>query len=370
MPHSAPSAVPAPARPVALLGLAVLAVGLAACGSSTSTAPAAAPVSADTWAVVDGRPITRDDVDKAYRRAADPDQPQAGEVELAAKLTLLNDLIIQDLLLARGRALGIEPTAAEIDTAFAGAKNGVPDDQFQQELTRRRLTAADMRENLRRELVSQKVLEREVQSKVVVSDQDVTTFFEANKAQFNLTEEAHRVAQIVVTPAREARAVNRTGDDADSPQAATAKVEMLMGRLKAGASFAELAMDYSEDPETAPRGGDLGLVPISQLRQAPAALRQAVVTVAPGTVNVVSSGGGHVIVLVMAHEQPGQRDLGNPEVRQTIVDGLRTQREQLLRSAYLTALRSDASVQHHLARRLVEAQGKAPNLGPSAPASN
>ena len=44
---------------------------------------------------------------------------------------------------------------------------------------------------------------------------------------------------------------------------------MLLERLKSGASFNELAMDYSEDPQSAPQGGDVGLVPLSALRQAP-----------------------------------------------------------------------------------------------------
>ena len=62
---------------------------------------------------------------------------------------------------------------------------------------------------------------------------------------------------------REAQIVNRTGDDAATPQAAAAKVQMLMERLKAGAAFRELAAGYSEDPQSAPRGGDLGLVPVA-----------------------------------------------------------------------------------------------------------
>ena len=44
---------------------------------------------------------------------------------------------------------------------------------------------------------------------------------------------------------------------------------MLMERLKSGTPFNELAMDYSEEPQSAPRGGDVGLVSVSALRQAP-----------------------------------------------------------------------------------------------------
>jgi hypothetical protein len=77
-------------------------------------------------------------------------------------------------------------------------------------------------------------------------------------------------------------------------------------------------------------------------------------------VNVVSTGGAHTIVLVVAHEQAGQRDLTTPGVRENITQTLRARKEQLLRAAYLTAIRSDADVVNHLARRLVESQGKTP----------
>ena len=53
-----------------------------------------------------------------------------------------------------------------------------------------------MRESLRRELLSQKVIEREVGSKVAATDQEITDFFNANKAAFNIAE-LNRVAQIV-----------------------------------------------------------------------------------------------------------------------------------------------------------------------------
>jgi parvulin-like peptidyl-prolyl isomerase len=319
--------------------------------------------------VVDGREITRDDVEKAYRRIRDASQAVSDEEAYTAKLSLLNDLILQDLLLAKARELKLDVTTAELDTAFAEAKKNISDEAFQQELTKRGVTAADMREGLRRELLTQKVIDQEVGSKITITAQEVSDFFLANRAQFNLAEESYHIAQIAVTPVREAQLANRTGDDAATPQAATAKVAMLMERLKAGTSFTDLAMDYSEDAQSAPRGGDLGLVPVSRLAQAPQQLRDAVLKKAPGSVNVASAGGAHTLVLVVAHEPAGQRDLSTPGVRDRITEGLRAGRDQLLRAAYVTAIRNDAQVVNHLARRLVESQGKMPTAQPAAPAA-
>lgn len=356
-----------PRRIVVFVVFALAAVG-GACRSTPST-PATPPVSADTWAVVDGREIRRDEVEKAYRRSAQVSPPPPEDEALAAKLTALNELIVQNILLEKARGLKIELPDTELDAAYAENRKNIPDDRFQQELTQRNLTAADMRDGLRRDLITQKVFEREVTSKITVTDQDVTAFFTANRAQFNRTEDAYRIAQIVVTPVRDQEIGNRTGDDATTPQAAAGKAQMLMERLKSGTPFSELAADFSEDPQTAPRGGDLGFVPLSALQRVAPALRDAVLKAPPGQVSTVSVGGGHALVLVIAKETAGQKDPSMPDVREAITSTLRGRREQLLRAAYLSAIRNDAVVVNYLARRLIEGQGQMPNLMPSAPGS-
>jgi hypothetical protein len=98
-------------------------------------------------------------------------------------------------------------------------------------------------------------------------------------------------------------------------------------------------------------------------------LREAVINRAPGSVNVVNMNGAHTIVLVVAHVAAGQRDLSTPEVREQITQALRTRKEQLLRTAYLASLRNDTQITNYLARRLVESNGKLPNLSLAGPGS-
>jgi peptidyl-prolyl cis-trans isomerase SurA len=348
-----------------VLAVVVSIVTAAGCRSNTA-APGATAVSPNVWATVGERQISRDEVEKAFRREAAPQQPSEEEA-LAGKLTLLNEMIVQELILAKARELKIELSDTELDTAFAEAKKNISDDQFQKELASRNLTPADMREGLRRDMLANKVMEREVISKVVVTDQDITNFYEANRASFNRAEDAYHIAQITVTPMRANQQINRSGNDAGTPQEAQAKAQMLMERLKAGAPFAELAADFSEDPETAQRGGDLGFVPVSALRNVPAPLRDAVLNSQPGSVRMVSIGGGHTIVLLVARDTAGQKDPSMPQVKEMITNTLKGRREQLLRAAFVNALRNDMNVVNHLADRIVETQGKAPSLAPTAP---
>lgn len=349
--------------PIAVLAVTVLAAG---CGSPAAP-PAPPEPSAQAWAVVNGREIRTDEIDKAYRRAAPPDPAGAEDQVFAAKLGLLDELIAQEILVAKARELQLAVTDAELDEAYKTRWGSVPEADLTQELTSRGLTVDDIRAALRQDLLAQKVLEQEVTAKVTVTDEDVTAFFEANRAQFNRDEEAYHLAQIVVTPAREPQQVNRTGSDATNAQEANAKVNQLIERLKAGDDFGELAADHSEHLETAQRGGDLGFIPISALRQAPQGLRDAVIGQEPGTVRVVSDGGAHAIVLVVSREPAGQRDLTTPGVKEQITEALRSRREQLLRAAYLTSLREQADVVNVMARRLVESQGKVPPAAAATP---
>jgi len=344
--------------------LPLVIVVAAAAGACRQPAQAPQPVGADIWAVVDGREIRGDEVDKAYRRSADPNAHASVAETTAAKLNLLDQLITQSILVAKAAELKIDVPAADVDTAFDAQKKGISEDAFNQELTSRAMTAVDLRDSLRRDLLARKVLEHEVTAKIVVTDQDVNEYFDANKAQFNLPEDAFHLTQIVVTSVKDAGLNNRTGDDATTPQAAEAKVRMLTERLQAGAQFSELAMDYSEEPASAPRGGDVGLVPASSLRQAPAPLRDAVLKAQPGTVTVVAMEGGYMIVGLIAKLPGGQRNPTMPDVRDGITATLKAQREQLLRMAYLEASRNHARVTNYAAQRIVDTLGK-----PAAPPS-
>jgi peptidyl-prolyl cis-trans isomerase SurA len=338
----------------ACAAILVAATLLTACNRQPETP--AAP--ADAWATVNGRHILAADVDAAYNQARDPNITLSAEEVQAAKMQVLDDLITQDLLMAKAMELMIDVTQADIDTAVTQARGNLTEEAFQQELQKRGLNADSLRSQIRRDLLVNKVLESQTTAKVSVTDAEVTEFFNANQAQFNLAEESYRLAQIVITPVAEPAGTNSTGNDATSPQAVQQKVQMLMQRLQAGESFPDLAAQFSEDAESAARGGDLGLIPVSAVRQAGPALRDAVLNTTPGNARVINQNGAAAIVLVAAKEPAGQRTLETPGVKDQITQVLRQRREQLLRSAYLTALHSDADIDNHAARRIVENNGR------------
>src|SRR5574341_1360228 len=77
--------------------------------------------------------------------------------------------------------------------------------------------------------------------------QDVSDFYEQNRAQFNIVETQYRVSQIVITP-RKDQVRNRKNDDATTDAEARRKGAALLAQIHDAADVAQLAMDYSEDP--------------------------------------------------------------------------------------------------------------------------
>jgi peptidyl-prolyl cis-trans isomerase SurA len=251
-------------------------------------------------------------------------------------------------------------------------KSPYTEEEFQRQLKQGGISTDDLKHNLRSQLSIQKLLNREVVAKITITDQDVSDFYNANKAQFNVAEPTYHLAQIKVTPRKEQQIRNRKNDDATNEAEAQRKIKMLEDKLNSGADFATLAADYSEDMNTASTGGDLGFVPESGLNgpQVDPALRKAVLGLKPGQVSPAvqahdPDGLSYHILKLISREAPGLRGVSEPQVQQTIRDTLRNRKEQLLKAAYLAVARDEAKTTNYLAQQVVEAAGKLPDAAKS-----
>src|ERR1700724_4430447 len=303
-------------RPIAVAGLLALAC-VAGCNRQAQHSP-------DVWAVVNGKEIRKEEVEKYYRTRINPEgQAPSQEEALSLKLNVLDELINNEILIERAKKLNLEASDGEVEDKFTELKSPFTEDEFQRQLKERGVSVDDLKRDLRRQLSIQKLLNREVVAKIAITDQDVADFYNTNKAQFNVAEPQYRIAQIVVTPRKEPQLRNRKNDDATNEAEAQRKVKMLMDRLNSGADFGQLAMDYSEDMNSAGTGGDLGYVPESALNQSDPALKRAVVGLKAGQVRppiqVQSKEGSRVLILkLITRESPGLRGIAEPQVQQTI----------------------------------------------------
>jgi len=319
----------------------------------------------DIWAVVDGTEIHRQEVEKYYRTRVNPEgQAPSQDEALTLELSILDELINDEILLERAAKLNLVATDGEVEDKFTESKNPYTDDEFQRKLKDAGLTADDLKRDLRRQLSVQKLLNREVVAKIAITDQDVANYYNANRAQFSVAEPQFHVAQIVVTPQANPQFHNRKNDDATNELEARRKVNMLEQQLSTGEDFNQLAMDYSEDP-TAASGGDLGFVPESALNSADPALRAVLMKMHTGEISApIKVKDGYRILKLIAREPAGQRLLSDAQVQQSIRDTLRSRKEQLLRAAYVSVARDQAHVANYLAQEILESSGKLPVVEP------
>jgi len=351
----------------ALLPLAAMFVSvLAGCKQQERHSP-------DVWAVVNGVEIKRDEVEKYYHSRFNPEaQETSPEEVLSGKLNVVEQLINNEILLERAKKQNLEASDGEVEDKFTELKSPFTEEEFQKKLKEGGMTVDDLKRDLRRQLSIQKLLNREVAAKITITDQDVVDFYNANRNQFNVAEPQYRVSQIVITPRKDAQVRNRKNDDATNDAEGLRKAKMIEDKLNSGADFAQLAMDYSEDPNTAATGGDLGYMPESSLNgpQTDPVLKKAVMSLKPGQVSPPIQLRDNIRILkLVAREAAGQRGVNDPQVQQMIRDTLRNRKEQLLRNAYLAVARDEARVTNYLALQVIEAAGKLPDAAKSTPPS-
>ena len=325
----------------------------------------------DVWAVVNGTEIKRDEVEKYYRSRINPEaQETSPEEVLSGKLNVIEQLINNEILLERAKKANLEASDGEVEDKFTELKSAYTEEEFQKKLKEGDMSVDDLKRDLRRQLSIQKLLNREVAAKVTITDQDVADFYNTNRNQFNVAEPQYRISQIVITPRKDPLVRNRKNDDATNDAEAQRKAKMLEDKLNSGADFAQLAMDYSEDPNTAATGGDLGFIPESSLSQTDPMLKKVVHELRPGQVSTPIQLKDSIRILkLVAREAAGQRGVNDPQVQQMIRDTLRNRKEQLLRNAYLANARDEAHVINYLAQQVIETAGKLPEAAkPGVPA--
>ncbi len=316
----------------------------------------------DVWATVNGKDITRQEVEKYFRNRVNPEAAAPSQEEaLSLKLSILDELINNEILLERATKQGLVASDAEVEDKFTEEKSPYTEDEFQKKLKDAGLTVDDLKADLRRQLTIQKLVNREIVAKISITDQDVKDFYEKNRAQFNVAEPQYHIAQIVVSSHPDPAVHNRKNDKATNDADAARKIQMLEQKLNSGADFFQLAMDYSEDT-TSSTGGDLGFHGESSFNQSDPALKKMVLSLRPGEISrpIPVRAGGYVILKLIAKESAGQRELSDPQVQNSIRETLRNRKEQLLRVAYLSAARDDSHVVNYLARQVLESAGKLP----------
>jgi len=328
---------------------AALCAGLDGCKSAPN---------ADVVATVNGHSLMKADLEKYYtNQLGDAEQQPTQEQADNLKLNILHQMIDDEIMQQRAAKLNLLATDEDVDAKLAELKAPYTQEEFDARLKAKNLTLDDLKHDLRRTLTNDKVLNKEIDSKINITDGDISTYYAQHKSEFNLIETEYHLAQIVVTSAPAQQTGNLQNSKATNEADARKKIQALHNRLESGEDFGALAMNFSEQSQTASNGGDMGFVPESQLHADPnvynsvTKLKAGEITDilplydSPDSKRVM----GYAIYKLISREPAGQRDVNDPRVQQAIRQELRDGRSQLLKNAYFEMLRDQARVQNFLA---------------------
>lgn len=211
-------------------------------------------------AVVNKEVITWSELYKMMENEA-ADQVRALKEEERLKIfkdseaAFLEKLIDIKLQIQEARRLGLDVTTEEVTEAVENIKKkySLNDNALEESLKKEGLSFEEYKKRLSEQIVISKVVSQQIRNKVVVSEEEVKKYMEANKESFT-DGETFKIKQIFL---------GRPKDDADI-KVIEDRASIIIQRLKAGEDFSILAEEYSEDP-SGKLGGDLGFIKKSQM---------------------------------------------------------------------------------------------------------
>src|SRR5713101_4543927 len=221
------------------------------------------------------------------------------------------------------------------------------------------MSTDEIRNEQRKSITIGKQVNKEITSKISVTDAEIKTFYEKNKESFNLPESYH-IAHILVTPVADPELHNLKGDDAKTPEEARQKAARLLKEVQGGRDFGTVAKEYSEDPSSGPNGGDLTFQPLQAIDNIDPRLAQSVQKMRAGETypQVIETRFGFHILKLLEKDAGGQKDLSDPRVQAQVRQVIFNRKDQTLKNAFSEAARNKATIANYLAERILAAAGK------------
>ena len=275
---------------------------------------------------------------------------------------ILRDLMDQQLLLDKGKDLGITGDTDLIKRLDQMRKDMKLDslEALEKEATKQGVSWEDYKQNMRNQIITQKVIGEEVSGKLAVSKEEEQKFYDEHKSEMEQPEYI-RLSEILVAPKAAASSITPAPDSSASGAtpaaqppadqaakaspddaalgAAEAKANDLLRQIRGGASFEDIAKKNSDGPSAAD-GGALGMFKRGQLAKE---LEDRTFAMKAGDVtDVIRTKQGYVILKVVDHQQAGIPPM--KDVLPKIMDALYYEKLQPALRAYLTKLREDAYI--------------------------
>ncbi len=312
-------------------------------------------------ATVNGKEIMRSEMEKYYKaKLGDaPQEPSAEQADIV-RLNVLREMIDDEILQQRAAKLNLAASDEDVNAKLTEMKAPFTQEEFDKQLKARNLTAEDLKRDLRRSLTTTKLLNKEIYSKINITDGQIKDYFSAHKSEFNLIERRYHLAEIVVTGAPPQQPGSMQNRKTSNEGEAHKEIQTIHNRLESGEDFGNLAVQFSENTNSASNGGDMGFFYESQLHNN-LEVYNAVTKLKPGQISDILPVFdpnhkiiGYAVYRLLSREAAGQREMNDPSVQQTIRQGLREGHAQLLKNAYFEMLHDQAAVRNYFAEEILK----------------
>ena len=273
-----------------ILSTALVLFAAGVCGQPTN-APSSVVTVDRVIAVVNDEAVTQYELDDARRVVQQQLKQQKVQPPPADVLDkqVLERLITQRALLQQAKEDGVKIDDGQVERAIQriATENKLSTEEFRKVLAQENIPYAKYRDDIRNEMVIQRLREREVDSKIQVSDAEVDQYLATLKAQ-NAGETEYRIAHILVTVPEQA--------SAEQIENRRQRAEEALRSIRSGADFAQVAAAFS-DSNDALQGGNLGWRSGARL---PTVFADTVRQQKVGTVSGVlrSAAGFHIVKLL------------------------------------------------------------------------
>jgi peptidyl-prolyl cis-trans isomerase SurA len=260
---------------------------------------------------------------------------------------VLRDLIDQQLLLQKGKDLGITGDTELVKRLDEMRKEMKLEtmEELEKAAEAQGASYEDFKQNLRNQIVTQRVIGQEVGSHLAMNKDDVKKFYDQHKAEMERPEQV-RLSEILIAPKTPAKpgvdgkpAPPSEAETEAALAAAQAKAQDVLDQFHKGAKFDDLAKKYSDGPSSKD-GGDLSYFKRGTLSKE---LEDKVFALKAGEVtDVIRTKQGYVILQASEHQMAGIPTM--KEVEPRIQDALYMQKLQPALRAFLTTLREEAFI--------------------------
>ena len=282
------------------------------------------------------------------------DPANADKLYAEREKDVLRDLVDQQLLLDKGKDLSITGDTDLIKRLDQMRKDMKLDslEALEKEATKQGISWEDFKQNMRNQIITQKVIGEEVGGHLSISKEEEQKFYDDHKNELEQPEYI-RLSEILVapktvapaadpaTPASAADETARQASEAAALSAAEAKANDLLKQIHDGAAFEDVAKKFSDGP-SATDGGSLGMFKRGQLAKE---LEDRTFAMKAGDVtDVIRTKQGYVILKVVDHQEAGIPPF--KDALPKIQDALYYSKLQPALRAYLTKLREDAYIKY------------------------